>query len=165
MTSLTENDLVFDFSAAQNAVKFDDNALHLSSTIKRVDFIAEYTDKIVFLEVKDPDIPGAANVGAFISKLQSGKLITELAAKYRDSHWYRLHSGHAGKPIHYVVLLAMASLDPALLLVKQDQLKSAIPITHQNWSEPCAQSCIILNFAKYQEYFGAYAVRRRSAGN
>lgn len=165
MVILTENDLAFDFSIALNAINFDDDALHQPSTIKRVDFIAEYADKIVFLEVKDPDIPGAANPEAFVNKLQSGQLIAELAAKYRDTHWFRQLSGHVDKPIYYVVLLAMESLEPALLLTKQDQLQRAIPITHQHWSAPCAQTCIILNLAKYQAYFGANTVRRLSAGN
>ena len=42
MTVLVENDLEFDFSSAMEAVIFDDDALHNPSTIKRVDFIAEF---------------------------------------------------------------------------------------------------------------------------
>ncbi len=65
MTILAEKDLEFDFSAAMEAIIFDDDALHNPSTMKRVDFIAEYTERFVFLEIKDPDQPGAANPEAF----------------------------------------------------------------------------------------------------
>jgi hypothetical protein len=164
MTILTENDLEFDFSSALAATVFDDNALHASSTMKRVDFIAEFSDRFIFLEIKDPDKPGAANPEALKSKLFSGNLIPDLAGKYRDSQWFWQLSGKTTKPIQYVVLLAMASLDPALLLAKQDELKRSLPLTHADWSEPCAQACIILNFAQYKARFGADSVRRLSAG-
>lgn len=164
MTVLTENDLVFDFSQAVEAIVFDDDGLHGSSTIKRVDFIAEYTDRIVFLEIKDPDNPVAANPDAFKQKLFGGKLIPDLAGKYRDSLWFRTFSGKVNKPIHYIVLLSMASLEPPLLLAKLDELKRALPIKHVDWSEPCAQACIILNIEQYKRQFGETSVRRLSAG-
>lgn len=164
MTVLAENDLEFDFSAAMEAIIFDDDALHNPSTIKRVDFIAEFNDRFIFLEVKDPDMPGAANPDAFKTKLLTGNLIPDLAGKYRDSYWFRSHSGKVTKPIHYVVLISMASLDPALLLTKQDELKRSLPITHNDWSVPCAAGCAVLNLDQYKKQFGANSVRRLSAG-
>lgn len=164
MTVLTEDDLEFTFGSALDAIVFDDDNLHKPSTIKRVDFIAEFNDRIVFIEIKDPDRPGAANPGAFKAKLLSGNLIPDLAGKYRDSVWFRTLSGKVAKPVHYVVLLSMASLEPALLLAKQDDLKRSLPITHTDWSEPCAQACVILNLEQYRKHFGADSVRRLSAG-
>jgi hypothetical protein len=164
MTVLAENDLEFDFSSAIEAIVFDDDALHNPSTMKRVDFIAEYTDRFVFLEIKDPDQPGAANPEEFKSKLLTGNLIPDLAGKYRDSFWFRSHNGKVTKPIHYVVLISMASLDPALLLAKQDELKRSLPITHKDWPAPCAAGCAILNLEQYKKQFGVGSVRRLSAG-
>ena len=164
MAVLTENDLEFDFSSAMEAIVFDDDALHNPSTIKRVDFIAEYTDHFLFLEIKDPDKPGAANPEAFTKKLLTGNLIPDLAGKYRDSYWFRSHSGKVTKPIYYVVLISMASLDPALLLTKQDELQKSLPMTHKDWSAPCAAGCAILNLEQYKKQFGANSVRRLSAG-
>ncbi len=164
MTVLAENDLEFDFSAAMEAIIFDDDALHNPSTIKRVDFIAEFNDRFVFIEVKDPDMPGAANPEAFKTKLLTGNLIPDLAGKYRDSLWFRSLSGKATKPIHYIVLISMASLEPALLLAKQDELKRSLPITHKDWSVPCAAGCAVLNLDQYKKQFGANSVRRLSAG-
>ena len=155
MTVLVEDDLEFNFGPALNAIVFDDDNLHNPSTIKRVDFIAEFNDKFVFLEIKDPDRPGAANPEAFKTKLLGGNLIPDLAGKYRDSIWFRTLSGKATKPVHYVVLLSMASLEPALLLTKQDELKRSLPITHTDWSAPCVQACVILNLEQYKKQFGA----------
>ena len=164
MTVLVENDLEFDFSSAMEAIIFDDDTLHNPSTIKRVDFIAEFNDRFIFLEVKDPDMPGAANPEAFKTKLLTGNLIPDLAGKYRDSSWFRSLSGKATKPIHYIVLISMASLEPALLLAKQDELKRSMPITHKDWSAPCVAGCAILNMDQYKKQFGANSVRRLSAG-
>jgi hypothetical protein len=164
MTILAEDDLEFDFSAAINAVRFDDNAIHGQSTMKRVDFIAEYEDRFVFVEVKDPDNPAAVNSEAFKTKLFGGNLIPDLAGKYRDSLWFRALSGKAGKPVHYIVLLSMASLDPALLLTKQDELHRCLPMNHKDWSRPFAQACVILNLNQYKKQFGNHAVRRISGG-
>jgi len=57
MTVLSENDLEFDFRSAMEAIRFDDDALHNPNTIKRVDFIAEFNYRFIFIEVKDPDMP------------------------------------------------------------------------------------------------------------
>lgn len=164
MTVLSADDLEFDFSAAIEAFVFDDDALHRTSTMKRVDFIAEFEDRFIFLEIKDPDNPAAVNSGALRQKLLGGNLIPDLAGKYRDSLWFRTLCGKANKPVNYVVLLSMASLEPALLLAKQDELKRSLPITHAQWAAPCAQSCVILNLEQYKKQFGAASVRRKSAG-
>ena len=164
MVLLSEDDLEFDFSEAIEAIRFDDNALHGQSTMKRVDFIAEYEDRFVFLEIKDPDNPGAANPEAFRHKLLTGNLIPDLASKYRDSLWFRALSGKTGKPIHYVVLLSMSALDPALILNKQDQLQRSLPLRHKDWSTASAAACVILNLEQYKKQFGAESVRRLSAG-
>ncbi|MBY8951564.1 hypothetical protein J1G36_06610 [Pseudomonas carnis] len=164
MTILSEDDLEFDFNLAVEAICFDNNTLHQQSTMKRVDFIAEFADHYVFLEIKDPDRPAAANPDAFTQKLLGGNLIPDLAGKYRDSLWFRTLSGKADKPIQYIVLLSMASLEPALLLAKQDELQRALPIRHTDWPTPCAQACAILNLEQYKKKFGADSVRRLSAG-
>lgn len=163
MTVLAENDLEFDFNSAMEAIIFDDDALHNPSTMKRVDFIVEYKDRFVFLEIKDPDQPGAADPEAFKKKFLTGNLIPDLAGKYRDSYLFRSHSGKATKPIYYVVLICMANLEPALLLAKQDELKKSLPIRHKDWSAPCAAGCAILNLDQYKKEFGANSVRRLSA--
>lgn len=162
MTKLVENDLEFDFSDAVSAIQFDDDATHGNSSMKRVDFIAEYEDYYRFIEVKDPDIDPAADHSIFISKLQSGNLVASLAGKYRDSLLFRVLSNKCNKDMHYVVLLSMATLDTPLLLNKQDQLFREIPLNHEEWALPSAKSCVILNLEQYKNQFGETSVRRLS---
>lgn len=164
MATYREGDLEFDFGTAIQETRFDDDAVHgTSSTMKRVDFIVEHQDRFMFVEVKDPDNPMASNVPGFRQKLSSGKLITSLAGKYRDSLLFHKLAERDTKPIDYIVLLSMSSLDPALLLNKQDELQRSLPHSHGDWSEPCARACVILNLEQYKRQFGADSVRRISA--
>jgi hypothetical protein len=163
---LTEKDLEFNFSDAINAVQFDDTATHGNSSMKRVDFISEYEDFYRFIEVKDPDLPAATNEkkAKFLEDLISGKLLNSFAGKYRDSLLFRLLEGKNDKPVDYVVLLSMSSLDPALLLNKSDLLHKEIPLNHNAWPETSARSCVILNLEQYKIQFGETSVRRISEG-
>jgi hypothetical protein len=163
MRTVQEEDLIFDVTSAIKAERFDDNAIHGSkSTMKRVDFIIEKDDKIIFLEIKDPDLPGAVNPEKLKHDLQSGNLIPELASKYRDSLLFTCLRGRSDKPIDYVVLISMASLDEALILNKTDVLKSAIPISNSQWLQHSASSCIILKLESYKQAFGDQSVWRAS---
>ncbi len=89
MNKLVELDLEFDFETANNALQFDSDELHGTSTAKRVDFVAEYEDCYRFIEVKDPDQPGVTNPAAFIRKFTSGELLDSLAGKFRDTVFFR----------------------------------------------------------------------------
>ena len=130
--------------------------------MKRVDFIIEKEEYVLFLEVKDPDMPGASNPDKLIQELQGGSLIPELAGKYRDSLLFSHLRGEYNKPIRYVVLISMASLDDGLVVRKMDDLKSAIPITNKQWCKNAADSCAILKLDKYKECYGSESVWRAS---
>ena len=157
-----ERDLEFYFVGALSAFNFDDGITHASSSIQAVDFIVEYADRYRFIEVKDPDEPGAVNVNAFKDKLKSGKLIRSLAGKYRDSLFFRELEGKENKEIEYIVLLAMGVLDDALLLAKQDELQRSIPFSHEKWGKNSASACVILNMRKWKDLYGNASVRRLS---
>jgi len=159
---LQEQDLEFDFNGAVSAVKFDDGKAHATSSIQPVDFIVEFEDCFRFIEVKDPDKPGAANIDAFREKLKSGKLIRSLAGKYRDSFFFRNFQANTQKNVEYVVLLSMGALDDALLLAKQDELQRSIPFSHQFWQQNSATACVILNINQWKKRFGDESVRRMS---
>ena len=162
MTKLSEDDLEFDFSDALDAFKYDDDELHAGHNMQRVDFIAEYDECYRFIEVKDMDRPNPANPEAFMNKFRDGSLIKSLAGKYRDSYLFRTLEGRVNKDCDYIVLLAMSSLDPALILNKSDQLYKAIPIQHRAFKQDAARSCIILNFEQYRQRFGEHSVIRLS---
>ena len=163
MRTLQEGDLIFDFSSYEKYERFDCETLHGNkSDMKKVDFILESENKHIFLEVKDPDVPEAANVEKFKRALNDGSFVRELAGQYRDSLLFSMLRGSLTKPISYIVLLSMEKLDDALVLHKIDELKKAIPITHKRWKNDSAASCTILKLDKYKEVFGDGSVWRAS---
>lgn len=164
MTTVQEFDLELSFPGAQSVIHFDDSEYHAGSTVQRVDFIAEYEAYYLFVEIKDPDIPTAQDPAAFVTKLNSGKLVQSLAGKFRDTQFFRSAQGKTDRKILYLVLLSMQSLDNALLVAKQDELRKAIPIRHLDWESDCAASCIILNFEQWKKRFGEQSLRRISEG-
>ncbi|WP_245888437.1 hypothetical protein [Donghicola tyrosinivorans] len=161
---MQEFDLELSFPGAQEVIHFDDSNYHASSTVQRVDFIAEYEAHYLYVEIKDPDIPGAANSAAFLEKLRSGKLVQSLAGKFRDTQFFRAAQGKNDRKVQYIVLLSMRSMEPALLLTKQEELQRAIPIRHADWADDCAASCMILNFEQWKKQFGEQSLRRISEG-
>lgn len=130
---IQEGDLIFDISSAIKYEKFDDEKLHgTKSTMKRVDFIIENPDEFIFLEVKDPDMPGAKNPEHFKQQFLTGNFIPEIAGQCRDTLLFTKLRQEYEKPIKYVVLVSMEKLDDALMLAKTDALKSALPMGHKS---------------------------------
>lgn len=164
MTTVRELDLELTFSEAKAVIHFDDATYHGASTAKRVDFIAEYEGRDIFIEVKDPDDPAAKKPEAFEEKLKSGELVQGLSGKFRDTLFFRSIQGKGDREIIYIALIAMEKLDDALLLAKQDELRRSIPLSHVDWERDCAASCIVLNVAQWKEQFGDHSLRRISEG-
>jgi hypothetical protein len=162
MLDAKDGDLYFDFPDAVSQEPFDDEATFGSTTIQAVDFIVDFETHYVFIEVKDPDKPLAANPAAILAKLKDGKLIWKLAGKYRDSRFFFEFQQRPRKPVHYVVVLSWAKLEKALLLAKTDELKRAIPISHSSHRFPCLDHCIILNLDQFKKRFGEGCVWRKS---
>ena len=91
MTTLTEGNLRITFPPAANVRKFDDESSHgLSHCMKAVDFIVELADRVLFIEIKDPEHPCARerNSSEFIDEFLDGKLDEDLKYKFRDSFLY-----------------------------------------------------------------------------
>ncbi|MBF0583183.1 MAG: hypothetical protein HQL80_02980 [Magnetococcales bacterium] len=118
-----EGDLCFDFSSAETVIKLDDSAHGLSHLLKAVDFVVEWPDQFWLIEVKDPEhsaIPTEHQPNqkqCFADILQSGRLIAEhLFPKFRDSLLYLgMDRGIPAKPMRYLVLICLSSLDPTQL--------------------------------------------------
>lgn len=164
MTTVQECDLELTFQGANRVIHFDDAAYHGASTAKRVDFIAEYEGRDIFVEIKDPDAPAAENAEAFEKKLKSGALVQSLSGKFRDTLFFRSIQGKGDREIIYIALISMEKLDSALLLAKQDELRKSIPLSHDDWERDCATSCIVLNVAQWKNKFGDQSLRRISEG-
>ena len=162
MITLTERRLQMTISGAIDARKFDNDSTHRVSHMKKVDFILEFNDRYVFIELKDPQTPNAQQYDApqeFIRSFQSGGIDEDFVYKYRDSFLYELGSGRAEKPIDYFVLCVWDSLDSTQLSRRTEALKSKLPL-HGPDGDPwrIARSCAVFNLESWNRTFPEYPV-------
>ena len=162
MTVLRERRLQISVSGEVNARKFDDESTHrLSHCMMAVDFIVEFDDRYVFIEMKDPQHPDARlnNQQTFIQNFQSGVMDKELATKYRDSLLYEWASGRAKKPIDYFVLCAWEQLDSAQLGQRTDGLRRELPILGPD-GKPwlIARDCGVFNVESWNRRFPQWPI-------
>jgi len=167
MSTLLEGDLQMTLPPAASGRKFDGNAHGLSHCMKAVDFIVELTDKVLFVELKDPENPAAlaARSEAFITEFRAGQLDNDLKTKFRDSWLYEYAQGRINKPITYLVLMGASTLSDAELLARTDALKRQIPIegpNNQPWKMPLLTGCAVLNIAAWNKALPDFPISRVS---
>ena len=148
--------------------KFDDNNHGLSHCMKAVDFVVEFENKIIFVELKDIDSPSAIenkDKTKFLTKFLSGGVDSELQYKYRDSYLYELASGRANKPIYFYVLIGSETLSDADLLARTDALKRNLPVYGANskpWKKPFVAGCAVMNLLAWNKALPMYPASRVS---
>lgn len=124
--------------------------------MKAVDFIVELPERRLFIEIKDPQDPGATEERAqkFIEDFLAGGLDFDLRYKYRDSFLYEWASGNADKPIHYYVIIAIDSLTVVDLLRRTDALRRMLPVNGPKsvkWKRRIAEDCMVFNIRTWNE--------------
>jgi hypothetical protein len=154
MSVLSEGQLTFDFGTALNATKFDDAGHGLSHCMKAVDFIVEFHDRYLFVEVKDPADTSSTQDRrtAFAAKLNSGVLCKTLTGKIRDSLLYRWAADRLDKPVYYLVLLELPyPQDPAAYVMLNDALRVELPVKNlpATWAKPLVAGAAVLNMAQW----------------
>lgn len=165
---MSEGDIKVDFSQAVSAKRLDDVNHGLSHCMKAVDFIVELPNKILFIEVKDPQNPQArtANRQTFIKNLTSGNLIKkDLTYKCRDSFLYEHCSGNLNKPVYYLVLIGLDTLTEAELNNQSDILKRHLPVdgpSDQEWPNKFVHGCMIMNISTWNISFSQFPASRIS---
>ena len=150
---LQEGTLQFDFSDATSAIKFDEedrtkSTFHgLSHCMKAVDFVVEYKDFYLFVEIKNP-----RDASRYATPSQKNDLIKALVGKFRDSFLYRWCENALDKPIRYQCLV---ELDHAQTLHLMDALKRELPIskTPDRWQRELASMCSVTNRAAWNQTF------------
>lgn len=161
--TLREAELVFEFEGALEAKRFDDKRKHgLSHCMKAVDFVVEYPDHELFVEVKDPDNTQALPERRleFAQKLESKELMRDLARKCRDSWLYRWAEAR-DKPVRYVLLLQLSTLTPAMLLTLTDRLRRELPVAGpQTWTRPFVARAVVLDMRQWNALERYGTVRR-----
>lgn len=163
--ALQEQELLFEFVGAVRGRKFDDHEHGLTHCMKAVDFVVEYPDHDLFVEVKDPDQSGAPpeRQAAFVRKLQSDELVRDLARKYRDSWLYRW-AERPDKPVRYVLLLQLSTLTPPLLGNLAERLKRELPLQGPgHWTRTLVQGVAVLDMRQWNALGRYGTVRRVSA--
>lgn len=166
MTILFEADLQITLPAAVAGRKFDDGATHgLSHCMKAVDFIVDLEDRVLFVELKDPENPNAlaSDRNTFIQNFLSAQLDADLKTKYRDSWLYEWAEGRAKKPVIYLVLLGASTLSDAELLARTDALKRQLPMTgpsDRQWKNPFVAGCAVMNLAAWNKALPQFPVSR-----
>ena len=136
--------------------------------MKAVDFVVELADRYLYIEMKDPQHPRAADQARdeFIEELRSGRLDQDLKYKYRDSFLYEWAAGRADKPVHYVVLIALDTLDDAQLASRTHALEQQLPLRgpqgpdRRPWVRPIVGFCGVFNVASWNRNFPEHPVRR-----
>ena len=166
----TEGDLEMDIPGVVGGGKFDGDSHGLNRCMKAVDFVVELADRYLFIEFKDPQHPDATpeDRSEFIRKLDAEQLDEDLKYKYRDSFLYEWASGRAGKPIDYYVLIALDTLDAALLSERRKALERKLP-QHgpggQPWPREIVRACGVFNLESWNRELPQYPVNRVSAGS
>lgn len=164
MSELAEGELRMRVPPGRTGRRFDDESHRLTHCMKCVDFIVELEDRVLFIEFKDPEHSRAPaeNRRAFIADFESGALDETLVRKYRDSFLYEWAAKRTRKPIHYLVLIALSSLDAAMLLIRTEALKSRLPIHGPEgvWSRSFVDKCVVLNLEAWNRTFPKFKVTR-----
>ena len=165
MFILTEGELEFTFEGAVSARKFDGDDHGLSHCMKAVDFIVEFDDRYLFVEVKDPQHSRATERDSrrWVNHFTSGRLDQDLLYKYRDSFLYEWASGRADKPIVYVALIALDTMDSPLILSRQDELNRNLPALGPGshpWARPFVSRCVALSIESWNRIFQDFPIRR-----
>ena len=165
MTVLTEGNLQLSVNGTVAARKFDDASHGLSHCMKAVDFIIELQDSYLFVEFKDPQIPGAPEGAAenYLDDFVSGRLDEDLKYKFRDTFLYEWASGRVDKPVDYFVLIALDSLSDPLLLNRGKDMERKLPVLGppgQTWPRPIVRSCAVFNLDSWNRNFPDFPVIR-----
>lgn len=161
MARLTEGEVTIDFGNVITAEKFDDPINHGFTWMKKVDFIVEKTDRIYFIELKDPMDSKAPlkRRKEFIEKLLVGQLDSSLIYKYRDSFLYKFaENGVFNKPIYYIVLIGYERLNSAELQRRTDELKRKIPSGKalSKWKNGIVKGVVVMKFSTWRKTFKNY---------
>jgi len=147
--------------------KFDDASHGLTHCMKAVDFVLEMRERVLFIEIKDPDLAQAkpADRDKFIGQFASGTLDMGLVCKCRDSFLYEWARGGVQKPVHYLVLIAIDNLTGAELLTRTDALKRKLPLLEQTggrWKRAPIAGCAVFNITTWNAHMTDCPVRRIS---
>ena len=169
MTTLTEGNLQITFPCGANVRKFDNKSHGLLRCMKAVDFVVEFTDRVSFIEIKDPEHPCALSKDSkqFIKDFRNERLDNDLYYKFRDSFLYEWACDRTDKPIDYWILIASKKLTKVELGRRTDAMKSKLPMFEalpeslkKQWKQKIVANCGVFNICTWNKNFPNYPVKR-----
>ncbi len=167
MTVMTEGNIKMNFPQYADVRRFDGPTHRLSHcSMKAIDFIVELTDRVLFIEIKDPQDPQANpnSSNKTIAEFQSGEMDEIFKLKFRDSFIYEWASDNLKKkPIHFYVLIGIETLDKALLLNRTNSLKTKLPVRSVSegiWKKHIAEECLVFNIETWNQFLPNFLVSR-----
>jgi len=166
MTTLREGDLEMVLPSGASGRKFDDDTHGLSHCMKAVDFIVELADRILFIEFKDPHVPGARFGHEFVRRFLNGEIDRDLVTKFRDSFLYEWAANRLSKPVLYYVLVGIEDLDVGMIVERTDALQRKLPLNGPPsgiWAQPIAADCRVFSLTAWNRIQRGFPIRRISA--
>ena len=166
MTTLEEGALRFAFGDPWRAEQFDVPGHSFPRGVLPVDFIAESSDEIVLVEIKDPSAPGAREQDrcAFVRKMQTKELThQELAPKAHTSYCYLHLMARDTKPVRYLVVIGTErlSIQPPLLMSLADRLRERLgKETDTAWKRNYVSACNVVRVADFGKALPGCSARR-----
>ena len=165
MTVLTEGNLQITINNAASTRKFDGPCHGLSYCMKAVDFVVEFPDHYLFIEIKDPQDPQASlqATADYYRRFTSGQIDEDFKYKYRDTFLYEWAAGRANKPIDYLILIAVNTLKLAHLHSRTRDMERKLPLlgpASGQWTRPIVRNCYVLNITSWNRHFPQYPVTR-----
>ncbi len=167
MRILTEGDLQFDFTTAQNAIKFDNDFHGMSHCMKAVDFVVEHGDKLLFIEIKDINAPNIRRNSQrkFRQSLEDKTLKREIIKKYTDSFLYKWAENTLNAPvtIWYIFLLEANIVQQQKWSSFNNQVRAGLPLLPPtNWQNSLIDDFQLHSLLSWNKYFPQFPVTRLS---
>jgi hypothetical protein len=165
MATLRERELLLTLPPGAHGVKYDTQSRPLQHCMKAVDFVVETNNAIYFFELKDPDNPKAdpGNRAAFIEDIRSGKLDEDLKYKYRDTFLQHWAEKRVNKPVRYIVIIALSSLNAPELMNRTDALRRKIPCPNEepkSWKQSIITDCFVFNIETFNKSLHGFRLER-----
>ncbi len=151
--TLTKGRYELNFDAATDATVWGEEATKDHSDLLLVDFVVEYDDRYLFVEILDSreqNHPG---------DFRSDVLCERLARMYRDSMFFHSFGDRQPKRVEYAVLYTIPSVDGFLVYALQDELKRRIPLSHPVWTADSAAECAVMTVEQWKKRYGEDAVK------
>lgn len=166
MTTLTEKELSFTFPDNWQVEHFDTPGTPSISHFQPVDFVVETSERIIFIEVKDPSNSKAPDDQRkkFVKKMQTDQLThQELVPKARTSWSFLCLMRRATKPIVYIVAIGAENLrvEPVLWSNLTGRLKARLKQEIDvPWPLQYVESCIVIPAFDLHRHLSGVSVQR-----